>query len=405
MKRNKICILPAIDNCNGDISKKWFVFFSYRDPRNGKMKRFKIYTGLHKFKTIPERTAAANKLCQQYRERLANGFNPFTDDEKSIYEDQLQYNNVALIYGKHRASNKTVRFFASCFLLHLNEGNKLEHETITTYTSKYRTFNLWLQKNGFEDDDISCIDNNIILAFFDYLINERKLSGNSISKYTQNLRALFNYARQQKAIIVNPVYDIPLCRRVNDMAPRPIADFDIQKFKDEIYTSDPQLWLAISFEYYCFLRPGKELRLLKICDIDFARGIVDVDRFRAKTNMERFPTIPLVFLNELREVYKLHTFPKHFYVFGKNYEPSKDCIGKNNLRYRFRDVREKLNMPDSYKFYSWKHTGNGRASDAGISLSSLQEQNGHTSIKTTEIYLRHKIGKVDKEIRDYFPQL
>lgn len=405
MKSNKICILPAIDNCSGDISKKWFVFFSYRDARNGIMKRFKIYTGLHSIKNYDQRMAAAQKLCQHYREQLMNGFNPFTDDEKSIYEDQLQYNNVAQIYGKNRASNKTVRYFASNFLLYLNEGNTLEHETITTYTSKYRTFNLWLQKNGLEYNDISCIDNNTILAFFNYLINERKLSGNSISKYTQNLRALFNYARQQKAITVNPVYDIPLCRRVNDMAPRPIADFDIQKFKDEISTNDPQLWLAISFEYYCFLRPGKELRLLKIGDIDFARGIIDVDRFRAKTNMERFPTIPLVFLKELREVYKLQTFPKSFYVFGKNYVPSLDCIGKNNLRYRFREVREKLEMPDSYKFYSWKHTGNGRASDAGISLTSLQEQNGHTSIKTTEIYLRHKIGKVDNEIRNNFPHI
>jgi integrase len=276
---------------------------------------------------------------------------------------------------------------------------------MTTYTSKYRTFNLWLQKHGFENVDISCINNDIILAFFNYLINERKLSGNSISKYTQNLRALFNFARQQKAITVNPVYDIPLCRRVNDMAPRPIAEFDIQKFKDEISIKNPQLWLAISFEYYCFLRPGKELRLLKIGDIDFARGIIDVDRFRAKTNMERFPTIPLVFLHELRDVYKLHTYPKQFYVFGKNYEPSDKCIGKNNLRYRFNDVREKIGMPYSYKFYSWKHTGNGRASDAGISLSALQEQNGHSSIKTTEIYLRHKIGKVDNEIRNNFPGL
>ena len=99
--------------------------------------------------------------------------------------------------------------------------------------------------------------------------------------------------------------------------PRPIAEFDIVPFKELIRKEDPQLWLAIQFEYYCFIRPGKELRFMKIGDIDFARGIIDVDAIRAKTDLERFPTIPIVFLKELRETYQLHREPKDFYVLGK----------------------------------------------------------------------------------------
>jgi integrase len=162
--------------------------------------------------------------------------------------------------------------------------------------------------------------------------------------------------------------------------------------------------LAIEFEYYCFLRPGKELRFLKIKDIDFTRGTINVDKIRSKTNLERFPTIPLVFLNELREI-KLHLYPKEYFVIGKNGQPGPMPISKNTLRNRFRYFREKLNMPESYKFYSWKHTGNGMASDAGITTKDLQEQNGHTSLLTTEKYMRYKIGKVNKKIRDNFPQL
>lgn len=404
MKRNKIAILPQINNCGGDISKKWFVFYSYKDSRNDQMKRFKDYEGLHKIKNFEERMAAAEKRCAELTAKIQNGWNPFVDDEKAVYEDQLQYNAVAKVYGKHKASNKTVRYFSSLFLSDAEKEGILEPETISTYTSKLRTFNFWLENHHVENYDISCITNEIVIDFFLFMIDNRKLSGNSIKKYRQILRNMFEYARKQKAISYNPVYDIPDCKRVNDQSPRPIAEFDITPFKDVIKSNDPQLWLAICFEYYCFLRPGKELRFLKISDIDFARGVINVDRERSKTNLERFPTIPSVFMAELREL-NLHHCPKHYYVIGAKGVPGIVPLSKNTLRNRFRHFRNKLNMPDSYKFYSWKHTGNGRASDAGIATKVLQDQNGHTSILTTEKYMRFKIGKVSPEIRDNFPRI
>lgn len=403
MKREKIAILPKVNTCGGDLEKQWFIFYSYRDPRNGKMKRFKTY-GLDRFKTVKERTRESEKLRLEITEKLRNGWNPFLDDEKAVYQDQLQYNNVARLYGKRRSSNKTVRYFSSLFLSDIEKEGVLEQETIRTYTSKLRTFNIWLESISIDGDDISCISNETIIDFFKFMIEKRKLSGNSIKKYRQILRNMFEYARKQKAITTNPVFDIPECRRVNDQSPRPIAEFDIMTFKDAIQRDDPQLWLAICFEYYCYLRPGKELRFLRIKDIDFARGTINVDRERAKTNLERFPTIPYVFLQQLREM-KMHLQPKHYYVLGPKGEPGEKPLSKNTLRIRFRHFREKLNMPDSYKFYSWKHTGNGRASDAGITTKELQEQNGHTSLLTTEKYMRFKIGKVSKAIRDNYPAI
>ena len=116
MKRNKIAILPQVNTCGEDIEKKWFVYFSYKDPRNGEMKRFKIYAGLHKIKEFNKRQAAAEKLCADFTEKIRNGWNPFLDDEKSVYEDQLQYNTIARVYGNRRSSNKTIRYFSSLFL-------------------------------------------------------------------------------------------------------------------------------------------------------------------------------------------------------------------------------------------------------------------------------------------------
>ena len=41
MKRKKIVILPKLNDAGGDLSKKWFIYYSVRDPRTDKMKRFR----------------------------------------------------------------------------------------------------------------------------------------------------------------------------------------------------------------------------------------------------------------------------------------------------------------------------------------------------------------------------
>jgi len=58
-----------------------------------------------------------------------------------------------------------------------------------------------------------------------------------------------------------------------------------------------------------------------------------------------------------------------------------------------------------YKFYSWKHTGNIAADNAGIPRNETQNQNGHSSMLTTERYMRNKKGFTSPNIKKNFPQL
>lgn len=87
------------------------------------------------------------------------------------------------------------------------------------------------------------------------------------------------------------------------------------------------------------------------------------------------------------------------------HEPGKMHIGKNTMRLRFNKIRKRLNLPESYMLYSFKHTGNSAAVDAGISAYERMMQNGHTSIRTTEIYTKNKIGFQSEDIRQNFPKL
>ena len=60
--------LPKLHDYSGDISRQWFIYFSFRDPATDKMKRFKIYEGFTERKTSAEKYAHAKSLIKHYSE-------------------------------------------------------------------------------------------------------------------------------------------------------------------------------------------------------------------------------------------------------------------------------------------------------------------------------------------------
>ncbi len=400
MNREKLIRLPVIYDAGGDIAKDWFVEFYCKNPRTGDFERIKKYKGINKFHMLPERREAIEKMCQYWTDKLRSGWSPFLD-EKIIYDDNLEYNTLIKNYKKAVSHNGTFRFYASKFLDNIRSSIN-EDGTLSTYRSKLRMFDAWLEGKGISQVDISEINQPLMVEFFSFLIEDLQRSRITVRHYQQILRKVFEFIRKERKVFQNPCFDLPTTKRINDQTPQPIQEYDIKKFKDAIQKSDPQLWLAICFEYYCFLRPGKEIRLLKIGDIDFGRGIVRVNPINSKT-VERHIPIPRQFLTMIREDYKLHSYPRNDYVIGRNGVPGPTSLGKNNLRYRFNNIREELGMPEMYKLYSWKHTGNIRADDAGIPRSEIQRQNGHSSIVTTENYMKNKKGFVSKNIVERFP--
>jgi integrase len=365
------------------------------------MVRFRHYEGFTGLNTSAK-LAHAQQLIEMYTGRLRTGWTPFADASQAIYNDHIDYKTVATLYGSRRAGNRSVRLLISRFIDSLQDS--VRGTTIITYTSKLRIFALWIEKKGAGGNDISTIDNKLISLFFRYLIDDRKLSRVSIRKYTELLTNFFDFLLRQKVIIQNPVFDLPDCKRINDHAPRPIMRADIETFKKEIQ-KDPELWLAIQLEFYCGMRPGHEIRRMKIKDIDFVAGTIRVTRDRAKNHHERIVTIPNQLLQQLRNFYRLHIYNKEWYVFGRGGHPAPDHIGKNKLNYKFTSIRKRLNMPLEYKLYSWKHTGAIEADENNIPLKDISTHLGHTDLKTTSIYFRNKKPGVSKAIRDNFPDL
>lgn len=402
MKRNKICILPKLYNCGGDITRQWFIFYSFRNPETKRMIRFRVYDGFTECRTKKAKYEHGEKMVKKYTEMLIGGWNPFTDGSNAIYEDNLTFETVTTKYKNLRSNNKTFNYY---YNLYLPEVNGLSEKTYRNYVSKFRIFDAWLQKNNIADNDLRAIDHDIIVKFFLYLINEIRLSKITISKYSQILSRFFGWAVKNKHLKSSPVFELPVTSRVKDMAPRPINDYDIERIACKIKETDPQLWLAVQLEYYCLLRPGSEIRLAKVKWFDLARGTISVPNELIKTKKNKIVIIPNQFREFLLNDLKLHNYPLDFYVIGTNGIPGINHVGANNLRNRFNKIRDELNLPKEYKLYSFKHTGNSRLVDTSIPFYHIQRQNGHTSIRSTEQYIKNKIGFKSTELQNNFPSM
>ena len=114
-RRKKLARLPHLNDAGGDISKQWYVEYAIRNPKNDRMERFRVYEGLSD--PSPEkRLILAEKIINEYSEKLKNGWSPLGVPEKYVYQDQLVYTEIAKVYGQQRSANGTVRFYASEWL-------------------------------------------------------------------------------------------------------------------------------------------------------------------------------------------------------------------------------------------------------------------------------------------------
>jgi integrase len=402
MKRQKIFILPKLQDCGGDLKKQWYVYFTYCNPATNKMERFRLYSGFTQCKTKKEKKAHAKKVIEDYTYRLKSGWNPFKDDISAVYTDNLEYDAASRVFRAARSGNRTFNYYSNLFLPEI-EG--MAEKTYKNYISKYRTFDAWLTKKGYSENDICFISPDIMRGFFLYLINDEKLARITVMKYRHMLERFFDWCVKKKYLLRSPMEDLPDTTRENDQAPRPIHESDIDRLVQKIKETDPQLWLTVQLEYYCFLRPGQEIRLARISWFDIARGIITVPKQLVKTRQEKFVIIPVQFREYLMNEWKIHLFPPDYYLIGQNGMPGTKPLGSNNLRNRFNIIRDSLNLPKVYKLYSWKHTGNARAADAGIPAYHRQKQNGHSSMGSFEDYLKNKIGFTSKELENQFPSL
>ena len=276
---------------------------------------------------------------------------------------------------------------------------------MNSYVSKLRLFCLWAEKQNIIDKPVTYYTNDIIADFLRHIVEQKELSRVTILKYEQILHTFFLYLKKKKIIVENPVFEIPKIGVIKDESPAAIPKYMRNILQQKIEPEDPQLWMFICFIYYMAIRPGFELRLMRLNQINYSLQTITIYSNVAKNDKTETIDIPDQLFDMIIDKWKLQTYDQSLYAFGQFGEPGNNCLGKNNMKNRFTKFRKELKLPDAVKLYSWKHSGAQELAAQGANIYEIQRHMRHRDIATTEQYLRKRIGQRSNTIKHNFPSI
>jgi integrase len=115
--------------------------------------------------------------------------------------------------------------------------------------------------------------------------------------------------------------------------------------------------------------------------------------------------MPLELMKLLKEQ-QYDLFNEDDYIFSATGMPGPNRVPYHYFRNKWKKFATKHSIPDKYKLYGLKHTGNTKMVMTGINSRTLQKLNGHSSL---EYIQKNYTGELTVEdimwVRDHQPKL
>lgn len=396
---------PKIYSANGDLSKRWYVYFSFRNPKTNKLKRVTPFYGIaNKYKTKEERMEVLIAYRKAILKLLKKGYNPYQDNtelHKSLnsnkkqptqqqeqQQEQQQQPNI-LKQKETIVENKTTIKEAFNFAIRHKE-KQVNTTTIKSYKGRVKKFVSWLKEVYPNINYINQIDKKIILGFLNHVLT--KTSVRNRNNYRTDLGSLFQ-TLEDNDIINQNIVKKTTALKTKPNRNKSYTEETQKNIFEYLKNEDPILLLFIKFISYNFLRPIEVCRL-KVGDINLNNKTL---QFKAKNSSLKTKIIPEILWNELPDLTKLD---KNEYLFtpnkiGGNWEAN-EINKRDHFSKRFKkNVKNHFNLGAEYGLYSFRHTyitklyrALIKGSSPFVAKSKLMLITGHTSMTALEKYLR-----------------
>ena len=394
------------------LSKDWFVYFSFRDPITGKLKKQSfIKAGANKLKTKRERYAFLKTMQQALLELLEYGFNPYEDnsalEEAMFSSNNLTSSNKKSTKNQHLATenpqveiikkepividlaqiNTTIlEAFALTLDLKVNMMNK---NSFVQYKSRVGLFEKWLKEKEYYKNTIDFITKKIVIEYLNEVL--KRTSARNRNNSRTDIASMFQLLEDNEIIKDNFVKKIPVLKSVpkRNKTYTPKQEKEIYKYLEEV---DPHLLLFVKFISYSILRPIEICRL-RVGDVDFKDKKLYLKEKNKPVKIKIIPEILLESLPDLsKEDSKAFLFGR--YEIGVPWDAD-EVNRRNDFSKRFKRVKDHFKLGVEYGMYSFKHTFITKLYKSFRATMSQHEAkskvmpiSGHATMKALEKYLR-----------------
>ncbi|WP_166963272.1 tyrosine-type recombinase/integrase [Yeosuana marina] len=390
---------PKIYSAGGDLTKRWYVYFSFRDPKTGKLKRVTPFYGdANTYKTKEERLSVLVTYRKVLLRLLKQGYSPY-EDNTELYQRLNSKEKPLEAQNIKQEDTKTSQEATETPSMDLREafdfGLKLKEKLINSntkknYENKIKLFLHWLADSHPEIKTVQALDKKILTEFLNHVL--ANTSPRNRNNYRTDLSSIMQVLEDNDIIGQNFIKKIPVLKSIPKRN-KTYTDDQQEEIFSYLEEKDPLMLLFIKFISYNFLRP-KEVCRLTVGDINLREQIVV---FKAKNKPLKTKRIPSIILNELPD---LSQMDKDLFLFtpskiGGTWDAHEDSRREHFTNRFKRVVKDPFGLDENYGLYSFRHTFITslyrtlvEESSPFEAKSELMQITGHSSMAALEKYLR-----------------
>ncbi|AEH01400.1 site-specific integrase [Lacinutrix sp. 5H-3-7-4] len=386
------------------LSKYWYVYYSYRNPKSGKLVRqSNIKGGANQYKDKQSRYHVLKMLKKGLEIVLQDGFSPYNINVSLEEYIQQKFQNKSNSKNKSTTrlesiqdSNETeentvVLNIEDAFKLGLDTKNKVLNEnSYPKFKSRINRFKKWLLESNFEMQKcITTITKKHVIEYLNTVLQNS--SPRNRNNTRTDLSSLFQVLEDNDVIQENFIKKINVLKAIPERN-KTYKTSQLKEIHDYLDKEDPILSLFVKFIAFNTLRPIEVCRL-KIGDLD----LVDKKLYvRAKNKPVKVKIIPDILLSEL-EI--LHGKKTDLLLFTPNNIGGEWDTNESNRRdyftKKFKKVKDHFGLGKNYGLYSFRHTyitimyqNLAKTFTPHEVKSKLMLITGHATMNALEQYLR-----------------
>lgn len=380
--------IPKIYDANGDLTKRWYVYFSFRNPTTGLLtKQTPIYGIANTFKTKAERYEILNAYRKSLLALLEKGMSPYENNDLDTQNNlvattQLQKEETSF------ANEVTIK---EAFELALKiKQSVLSKTSFPGFSSNIKRFEKWLDANNVSGDkSVFAITKKVVITYLNEVLENT--SPRTRNNTRVDLSSLFQVLEDNEIIKENFIKKINVLKATpeRNKTYSNTLQTDIYNYMEQ---NDKILLLFVKFISYNYLRPIEVCRL-KVGDIDLKDRKLYV---KAKNSPVKTKIIPEILINDLPDLSKMNKNHSLFtpFAIGGEWETS-ETDKRDYFSKRFKKVKDHFKLGTEYGLYSFRHTFITKLYNEFAkqmtpfeAKSKLMLITGHNTMDALEKYLR-----------------
>ena len=308
-----------------DLSKRWYVYYSFINPYTKKMERqppiyFKVN---QKCKTKKERLKHLIVIRNSLTKLLKNNHNPY-EAEKINVKFQIGSSIDYALEVKRKEIKET---------------------TFIDYKSRVNRFKKFMTAKGLINYSIKSVTKRHVSEFLNTFDSAKNRNNTRTA-----LDSIFIILSDANYIHYNFISELRVRKTVTKKA-KIYSAKQIEEIKEKLKKENHTLLMYVYFVSYMFWRPIEIVRM-KDTDFDFELNTITVE---TKTNDRKTKIIPSLILDQVKQFVK----NKKGYIF-KSSNPDWHLMKDSNKRGYYTTLWSKFRtehkIPTDFKLYSFKHT-------------------------------------------------